>query len=785
VRALEVKALRDLVTVRGQGITIALVVACGIATFVASVGTGHSLVKSRAEYYRASRFADVFATVNRAPLPLAHRIALIPGVADVETRIVEDVTLDVPGYDAPVVGRLVSLPEDGSPRLNRLHLRRGRTIAAHHRDEVVVSEGFARAHALHPGSRVAAILNGRREELRVVGIGLSPEYVFPIQGGAPLPDDRSFGVFWMGREALAAAFDMDGAFDDVVVALAPGAPAAPVIERVDRLLERYGGLGAYGRDEQTSYRFLEDEIAQQRTMAATIPAVFLAVAAFLLHVVLGRIVGSQREQIATLKALGYGDGRIALHYFSMAAVVAGVGALLGTALGAWLGRLMTEQYTEFFRLPALEFEMPPLVPLAAALVSLVAGGTGAFAAVRRVLRLAPAEAMRPPAPPTHRHALLERLGLLRGLSPEGSMLVRAISSRPLRFAATSIAVACAAAIVILGLFWNDALDHVTTVQFRLAERASATVAFNHPVGPRAVRELRALPGVEEAEGYRTVPVTLRSAQRSYRTVLQGIDPDARLRVLLDADLRRISPAGPGILLTRQLGEILGVRAGDAVLVEVREGERPRRSLTVTRLVDDLVGLSAYVDVASLHRLMDEDDVVDAVGLRIADGQLAAVHARLQQLGGVATVAVKQRWLDVFRATTARFVLFFTTILTVFAVVIAIGVVYNAARIALQERSWELATLRILGFTRAEVSTLLLAELTLAVLVAVPLGLVLGHGAALGLSLLHQTELFRIPVVIAPRTYGYAVLVVSGVATAALVRRRIDRLDLVSVLKVRS
>lgn len=786
MRALDVKMLRDLAAARGQATTIGLVVACGIATFVASLGTGRSLVESRAAYYEASRFADVFATFERAPQPLAERIALIPGVAEVETRIVEDVRLDVPGYHAPAVGRLVSLPDDGTPRLNRLHLRRGRTIDARHRDEVVLSEGFADAHGLRPGSRLAAILNGRREVLRVVGVALSPEYVFPIQGGAPLPDDRGFGVLWMGREALAAAFDMEGAFDDVVLKLAPGAPAAPVIERLDRLLEPYGGLGAYGRDEQTSHRFLDDEIAQQRTMAATIPAVFLGVAAFLLHVVLGRIVGSQREQIATLKALGYADGRIAWHYFAMAGVVVAVGALAGTALGVWLGRLMTAQYTEFFRFPALEFELPPEVPIAAALVSLAAGGTGAFAAVRRVLRLAPAEAMRPPAPPTYRHALLERLGVVRGLPPELAMLVRAISARPLRFVATSLAVACATAIVILGLFWSDALDYMLQVQFRLAERATATVAFNRPVKARAVRELATVPGVREAEGYRSVPVTLRSAQRSYRTALQGIDPDARLRLLLDSDLQRISPAGSGILLTRQLAELLRVEPGDEVLVDVREGERPRRWMTVTRLVDDLVGLAAYVDLASLHRLMGEGDTVDAAALRIAEGRLPAVHARLQQLGGVATVAVTRAWLEVFRETTARFVLFFTAILTLFAVVIAGGVVYNAARIALQERSWELATLRVLGFTRAEVSTLLLAELTVNVLVALPLGLVLGYAAALGVSLAFETEMFRIPVVIAPSTYAYAVLVVlgAGVATALLVRRRIDRLDLVSVLKVR-
>lgn len=787
MRALHVKTVRDLAATKGQAITIALVVACGIATFVASLGTGHSLVASRAAYYARARFADVFATVERAPLPLGERIARIAGVAEVETRIVFDVTLDVPGHDAPAVGRLVAIPESGAPRLNRLHLRSGRTVMPRGRDEVVVSEGFARAHGLVPGSRLAAILNGRRQVLRVVGVGLSPEYVFPIQGGAPLPDDRSFGVLWIGREALAAAFDMDGAFNDVVLKLAPGTRTAPVIAELDRLLDRYGGRGAYGRAEQTSHRFLDDEIEQQRSMAATIPAVFLGVAAFLLNVVLGRIVTSQREQIATLKALGYGNATIALHYFGMAAIVVTAGAIIGTALGAWLGRLMTAQYTMFFRFPELTFELRPWVPVSAALVSLAAGAAGTLAAVRAVIRLAPAEAMRPPTPPAYRHALLERIGLVRDLTPATSMLVRVISSRPLRFVATAIAVACATAIVILGLFWSDALDHMTTVQFRLAERGSATAVFNRPLHARVVRELGALDGVEQVEGHRSVPVTLRARQRSYRTALQGVAAGGgRLRLLLDGALRPIGLDRPGIFLTRQLGERLDVGVGDLVEVEVRDGERPTWSLPVAGLVDDLVGLSAYMDADALRRRIGEGVVFDAAAMRIADAASSGVYARLEQLGGISTVAVKQAWLDVFRTTTARFVLFFTAILTTFAIVIAIGVVYNAARIALQERSWELATLRVLGFTRAEVSTLLLAELSLGVLLAVPLGLVLGYGAALGLSLLHQTEMFRIPVVIAPRTYACAVLVVlsSGIATAFLVRRRVDRLDLVSVLKVR-
>ena len=394
--------------------------------------------------------------------------------------------------------------------------------------------------------------------------------------------------------------------------------------------------------------------------------------------------------------------------------------------------------------------------------------------------------MRPPAPRSYRHTALERLGLVRPFSARARILLRSIAGRPLRFALASLGVSCALAIVVLGLCWRDALDHMLTVQFALAERGDAVVTFTNPVATRTVRELAHLPGIEEAEGYRAVAVRLRAGHRSYRTGILGIPTDARLRRLLDEDLRPIPIPPDGLLLTRQLADRLRVRPGDTMLVDVREGERPRREIMVAGLVDDLVGLSAYMDRGALHRLLREGDTVNAAGLRLDADHAADVYARLRELGGISTVTAKRASLEVFERTTATFVLFFTAILTAFAVAIAVGVVYNTARVALQEQAWELASLRVLGFSRAEVSSLLLGELALTLVLALPAGLALGYLAAWGVSAVHQTEMFRIPVVVSPSTYARAALVVlaAGVATALVVRRRIDRLDLVGVLKTR-
>jgi putative ABC transport system permease protein len=786
VRAIDRKLVRDLAQMKAQAATIALVIACGVAALVAALATFHSLRRSQEAFYVESNFADVFASLKRAPLALQPQLEAIPGVAAVELRVVHDVTLDVPGSAAPPVGRMISLPDRGPPLMNRLHLRAGRMPEGGRDDEAVVSEGFAKAHGLVPGDAIRALVNGRYQRLTLVGIALSPEYVFAIRGGEPLPDDRQFGILWVPRAGLAAAYDMTGAFNDLVVALAPGASEGAVIAALDALLTPYGSLGAYGRAEQMSHRFVEDEIRQQGTMAETMPPVFLLVAAFLLNVVLARIVAAQREQIAALKSLGYDNRAVALHFLKFVLVIAALGLAAGLALGTWLGVLMTDNYVNFFRLPAMHFVLPPSVPLLAAGVTLVAAGGAAIASVRSVVRLAPAEAMRPPAPRTFRRTFLERAGPLSRVGTRARFVVRNLAGRPLRALVTIAGIALALPVTILGLFWVDALDHMIDVQFNAVERGDATIAFAEGVDAGVVREIARLPGVRLAEGFRAVPVRLVAGHRDYRTAIVALDRDGALRRLFDDRVRRVPIPAEGLVLTDRLAERLGVRPGDTVVVAVLEGERPVHEVQVTATIAEMLGLNAYMDLSALHRLLREGDVVSGVSVAVDPAAADAVYAQLKTFPRVATVAVKATALESFRRTTMSFVLVFTGILTAFAVVIAIGVVYNNARIALAERAWELASLRVLGFTRGEVSAMLFAELAIEVLLALPLGLWLGYQFVAWLLAYHATELFRIPPVIAPRSYAIAALVVvaAALASAWIVRRRIDRLDLVGVLKTR-
>ena len=354
--ALHHKLFRDLSRMTGQMIAITAVLACGIATYVTMRSSYDSLLFARSEYYSAYRFADVFAHVKRAPEALARSIAEIPGVAAVQTRIVTDVTLDVPGLEEPATARLVSIPARRVPLLNDLFLRQGRYIDADRRDEVVMSEAFAVANQLKTGDSVDAVVNGKWERLRIAGIGLSPEYLYEVKPGEIFPDNRRFGVLWISRETLEAAFDMKESFNDLTLTLAQGASEPEVIERLDHLLEPYGGLGAYGRSDQISYRFIADELTELRTMGLILPTIFLAIVAFLLHVVMSRLVATERSQIAVLKAFGYGRLDIAGHYLKFGLLAALPGSVLGIAGGLWLGSLFTGVYARYFHFPVLRLQ---------------------------------------------------------------------------------------------------------------------------------------------------------------------------------------------------------------------------------------------------------------------------------------------------------------------------------------------------------------------------------------------------------------------------------------------
>jgi putative ABC transport system permease protein len=780
------KLLRDLSQLKGQALAIGLVIAAGVAMLTMYFSTFESLDHTHRRYYDRYRFADVFASLKRAPLSVASRIEALPGVAKVESRVVVQVTLDVPDMTEPAVGLLLSIPERRRAILNDLYLVSGRYIQPGRPDEVLVIEAFANAHDLKPGDQVAALINGRRRELDIVGIALSPEFVYSIAPGDLLPDNRRFGVFWMGRRALASAFDMEGGFNDVALSLSPGTSPEEVVAGLDRMLQRYGGLGAIPRELQVSAWFVANEMREMQTMGSILPVVFLAVAAFLLNVVLSRIISVQRTQIAALKAVGYSNRDVALHYTKLGVAIALGGGLLGIAIGAWLGRGLTAMYSQYFRFPTFEYFLSPRIAVSAVAVGLIAATLGAVGAVRRAVKLPPAEAMRPEPPASFRQSWLERAGLSRLLSEPGRIILRNLGRSPLRTLLSATGIAFAIALLVFGFFFVDAVKLLMKAQFEEVMLHDVMTTFVEPTSSSARHEVARMPGVISAEPFRAVPVRLRWGTRSRQVGIMGLPARPRLNRVVSQTRGVVELPTEGLVLSSSLSEALGIGVGDRATVEVLEGARPTLTAPISLIVDEYMGTSAYMEIGALRRLMREGPILSGAFLEVDSAQIERLHRRLKETPRVAGVSMSSAAYESFQETIGQTLGLMIGINLIFAAVIACGVVYNSARISLSERERDLASLRVLGFTRAEISFILLGELAVITLLAVPLGLMLGYGFCRGIIAALATELLRIPMVVEPVSYAWAavaVVLLSAVSGLA-VRRRLDRLDLVAVLKSR-
>lgn len=788
--ALNTKLLRDLWRMRAQALAIVLVTAAGSAVFVTLLGTLHSLEQTRAAYYERNRFADVFVNVRRAPDARAAELAAIPGVRSVTARIVYNVVLDVAGLDEPLNGLLVSQPRPGEGALNDVHVRRGRLARPGATDEVVLSETFADANRLDVGARFYASIKGHRRQLVVVGIGLSPEYIFFGVPGAMVPDDRRFGVMWMDKDVLAAAFDMRGAFNDAALSLMPGAETAEVLRRVDAVLDPYGGIGAYAREDHVSHATLDGDIQQLRASITLAAPLFLGVVAFLLNMLMLRQVETEREHIGVLKAFGYTDAAVAWHYAKMVLAIVALGVAVGLLGGAWLGRAVTQRYVANYHFPSLYYAITPAVFVQAAAVQLGAALVGGFGSLRRAVLLPPAVAMRPPPPPVYKRTLLERLGLrLFGDQPT-RMILRHILRWPVRSGLTALGIALATALLVAPLAVLNSAKHMVSVHFFLSERQDLTVAFAQTRAQApALQAMEHAPGVLQAEPFRASHVNVRFGTKSRRITVLGRPGGANeLSRPVLASLAPLPIPEAGVVISSTLASWLGAGRGDSIELQFLEGRRPRVSLPVTAIAQSHVGLSffmVHMDLDRLNELMGDGPVVSGTHLRVDPAGLDALYARLKQtpsITGVVSHTAQLAAMQRIMQQTTR-----TTLLMIgFAAAIVFGVVYNSARISLAERARELATMRMLGFTRAEVSYILLGELALLTAVAVPLGCLGGYALAWKLTEGTAHEMFRLPLFVERASYGYAVLAIastvllSGIAVAW----RVFRFDLIGILKTR-
>jgi putative ABC transport system permease protein len=786
VKPLDKKLLRDFKRLWAQALAIALVASVGVMTLLLGVGTYRSLDETQQTYYERYSFADIFASASRVPNHVLEKIISINGVSRAEARIMQSAVLDIKGMDEPAKGLILSIPDIGEAQLNRLFVQKGHLPQLTHAGEVAVSKAFADANGFKIGDDLAAIMGGIKRKLTISAIVLSPEFIYSIGAGEIMPDDKRFGIIWMRYSDVAASYNLVGAFNNVSLALNKQANSIDVKDRLDDILKPFGGSGSYGRSEQLSNAFIDSELTSLRAMSYILPPIFLVVAAFLVNMTLARLITLEREQIGLLKAIGYSSWTISWHYVKLALLIAFVGTIIGWGFGAWAGRALAGVYAEYFKFPFLLFHDRADVYAISALAAVASAVLGSLQAVRATNKLSPAVAMSPPAPPVYKKFILERLGISR-LLPQGlNMAIRNLVRRPTRASLTTLGISLSTGLLISGLFTLDALEYMIDATYFRADRQQASLYFARPISPSGMEEVARLPGVLKVEPFRAVAVKLSNSIYEKRVSLIGKPAKTDLSRVIDLDLDPIILPKTGILLSKVLADILHVKVGDEIYVEILDGRSKTIRLPVSQIVQQFIGLGAYMEIKALNRVLGEGSMASGAYLQFDSNERKSLYDKVKSTPIVAGISMQRKSLEMIRETIGQSMGISQAVYVFLAVIIVFGVVYNSMRIQLSERARELASLRVLGFTKIEVSIILLSELAIITAFAIPLGWLVGYGMAMAITEGFQSELFSFPMMIARKTYVYAALIVLGatVISAWFVQRRVANLDMIEVLKTR-
>lgn len=762
MRTLNLKVIRSLLGLKIQTTGIALLVACGSGLLISAWSSYDSLRSAKDKTYRTLRFGEIFAEVKSAPMALEPRLRNISGVNEVDLRLVEDGLLHLPGVPS---GRFLSLPPTGTAGLDRIHLSSGDLPVPNPVPEAVVHQGFAGAHGLRPGDLLEANLGGKRWKFRISGIGLSPDTVYAIGPGAPLPDDLRFGVFWMPRTDLERMSGKGKTFRRLSVTVSEDTSIHRIREEIDRLLAPYGTAGSYLRKDQISDRLLENEIVEQRTLAILFPTVFLSIAALQTQSALARLIGLERLQIATLRALGYPHREIQLHYLKLVLLMVSGGSAMGVVLGSGVGRLMASSYRSFFRFPEVTFSTGRGAIALGIAASLLPALFAALSALRAVRSMTPAEALRPAPPPTFRIAGIERI---LALSIRNRMIARNLLARPLRLIWNTLGMACAWILLIMSLSWTDILSNLIDERFRRLSRETLSMNLNSPARESESRAWSRLPGVLQWETQRILPVKMRFAHHSRDLILTGVPSGAELeRYSLSPSVVPLE----GLLLSRHFKEAWGIRVGDPVEFDPLTEGSGRFTLSVSGFVQDSLGLSARIPKHLLHGALGEESTFNRILLRIDPAFEEGILSKLQNSPSGSGILSKRATLAGFERTLGTLIRISTVILVSFAWVMTFSLLISSLRISTSERHREIATIRVLGLDFDQAFGLLLSETGIQWILAMPIGILSGNLITrAALNSMHAEE-YDFTVVISRRTYGLALLVIGGSFLIGALRMR--------------
>ncbi|MGI6308719.1 MAG: ABC transporter permease [Dethiobacteria bacterium] len=785
------KMLRDLNDQKGAYLACMVIIVLGLMVFTAFSMMLQNLKLSQQVFYQNQNFADGFAQVEGLPFSEVSKLADLEGIAQIEGRFVTDIRVLFPGREENVYLRLIFVDPEAENRINDMLLLQGRTLQQG-KMNIQIDNKFFAANDLNLNDKLEIIAGGRRKELLITGVGTSPEFIYALRTAADIyPTPETFGVAFVPLEMLPTFLPGENTFNDLVFTLNPGADYDDVQRVLKYELEPYGLKSIIARDDQTSHLLLTEEMRGLETMSKVMPVLFLSIAAVILYIVVQRMIEQQRGQIGILKAIGYTNREVILHYLSHTLIIGLAGGLAGTLLGIVLSYPITNLYLLFFNMPILTGKFSTAYYfIFSILLALTFSLSAGYLGCKKVLTLEPAEAMRPPAPPAGKRVWLERIPVLwKMLTVQGMMSVRNIARNKGRSLFIFGGITLCFAISCFSWSMNDLMQKMLFDQYEKVETYDLKITLAAPLTEHRVsRELGAFPGVQHLEAMAEVPVTLQNKWRQKDVQLLGIAENSSLYHILDKNGQEVAPPKDGLLLSERLAMLLHAEPGTMLSVKSLLGDSATREdrdkqLPVVGIIPQYLGLNAYMDLHALQGFLREDGLATSFLLHMDETSVSHLQEEYRQSNFISNMDERReriRKLDEMMASFGSMIYIYALI----GIILGFSIIYISSIITTSERSRELASMMVLGMTPAEVLSVVTFEQWFISALGITAGIPVAKLFMSGISLAMSSDVFTIPPLITTSSYLQAavVTVVSIWIAQKFAGRKIRRLSLVEVLK---
>lgn len=784
MKKLDIRLLRLIKNSKGQFISITVTIILALTIYVSFSMVADNLNNSISQYYDATNFGDVFVEVSRIPKAGIDKLHSIDGVELAQGRISEDVPLRVEDPDEKVNVRIVSIPKEDY-KINDLFTIEGENLGEDPNTAVVLQQ-FFNAREIKLKDTITPYIGGREYNLDVIGVVGSPEYIYLMENEQTLlPAPEKFGVIYVNEEFAQSALGYQGSYNEVMIKIKDSHinRIDTIVDEIEDELDKYGVRRSVKREDQLSHSMMMQEVEQLDQMATSITIMFLIVAGVIINVMLSRIVKNDRMSIGVMKALGYSNLNILSHYTKYSILIGLVGSIVGIILSIPLSSLFTELYIMYMNIPLFKMKVYYIYFVYGILLTSIFCIISGLMGARSVIKILPADSMRPEAPKAGGRIWLEKIKFIwNRISFSRKMVIRNIMRTKRRAAFLVIGIALTYAITIVPVFMSNVWDNLFTLQYGQLQTMDYNIDFATPMNDNVLVDLSKIVDIDYIEPKAEVGLELRRGWRKKAVSVIGLERDTELYNFKTPSGNEIKLPKNGILLSQILADSLGVGIGDEITIKNYIPGQDNESIEVKGIIEQYLGSNAYVSIETMNSILGERDVITGAILNSDD----EVVTKLQDVKNIRQIQSVEdmknsilEFMDMIIASMG--------IMMLFGGILGFAIVYNITIISISERKREFSSLRVLGFDKKEIYKLITRENGIMTVLGIILGVPLGYGMCVGIASSISTDIFAIPVILGPESYiitAIATVIFVVIAQLATIRK-IHNLDFMEALKDRT